>query len=147
MKKSAVMAAAAALIISWVVAGCASGPAPFKPGRGAIVPGTAKLAIDGQDAGTTHAVQCDAVESLTVINAGDGSSGATALISKKNTFTVQLVRLRNVNGFSGDYDAGVAGDAAVTLADSTYRITGSALGYKAKSNRPTLQPFSIDVAC
>jgi lipoprotein LpqH len=146
VKKSAVMTAAA-LIISWVVAGCASGPAPFKPGRGAIVPGTAKLAIDGQDAGTTDAVHCDAVESLTVINAGDGSSGATALISKKNAFTVDLVRLRNVNGFSGDYNLGVAGDATVSLAGSTYRITGSAVGYKGKSTQPTVQPFSFDVAC
>jgi hypothetical protein len=92
-------------------------------------------------------VQCVAVDSLTTIKAGDESSGVTVLVSNAEKLTVELVRIRNLNGFTGNYNLGLEGDAAAALRGATYHITGSALGYGPISIKPTTHPFRIEVAC
>jgi hypothetical protein len=142
-----VLVAAVAALAIGVTAGCSSGPAPFKPKRGVLPPGTAQLTIDGKDAGNTGAVQCGAVEWLTTIKIGDDSAGATVLVSNAGELTVELVRIRNIDGFTGDYNLNLEGDAAVALTGATYHITGTALGYGPTAIAPTTQPFKIGVAC
>jgi lipoprotein LpqH len=143
VKNGIVVVTAAAL----VVAACSSGPAPFKPARGVLPPGTAHVTIDDRYADTNGAVQCAAVGSLTTIKAGDENSGETVMVSEAKKLTVEFVRIRNLNGFTGDYNRGLEGDAAVAMTRSTYHVTGTALGFNPKSIKPTTQPFTIEVAC
>lgn len=124
--------------------GCSS---PAQPKPGGLPPGTARFTIDGKSAGTTGAVHCVAVESLTTIKTGGDSAGATVLVSQKGKLAVEFVRIRNLNGFSGDYNLNLEGSAAVALTDTTYDITGTALGYHPTSIAPTTEPFTIKVAC
>jgi lipoprotein LpqH len=128
-------------------AGCSSGLAHVTPKQGVLPPGTAYLTIDGEDAGSTGSVHCAAVESLLTIKTGDGAAGATVMVSSQNKLTVEFVRIRNLNGFSGDYNLSLEGSAAVALNETTYDVTGTALGYSPKSIAPTTKPFSIKVAC
>jgi hypothetical protein len=69
------------------------------------------------------------------------------MVSDAGKLNVKFVRIRNVNGFSGDYDFGLDGNAQVVMSDTTYDINGTAVGYSPKSIQPTEQRFRIEVAC
>jgi ipoprotein LpqH len=135
---------AAAIVIGAAV-GCSSGEAKPKPGT--LPPGTAQLTIDGKNAGNTGVVHCAAVESLMTIKTGDDAAGSTAMVSQKGKLAVEFVRIRNLNGFSGDYNLNLDGSAAVALTENTYDITGTAKGFGPTSIAPTTKPFTIKVAC
>jgi ipoprotein LpqH len=143
--KTTIVAVTFATLVIGGSAGCSSGSARPKPG--VLPPGTAQFTIDGKDAGTTGAVQCAAVESLTTIKTGDDAAGTTAMVSQKGKLAVEFVRIRNLIGFSGDYNLNLEGSAAVALTDTTYDITGTALGFSPTSIAPTTKPFTIKVAC
>jgi lipoprotein LpqH len=81
------------------------------------------------------------------IKTGDDTAGTTVMVSSEDKLTVEFVRIRNLNGFSGDYNLSLEGSAAVVLNETTYDITGIALGYGPKSIAPTTKPFTIKVAC
>jgi hypothetical protein len=135
----------AAIVIGTAV-GCSSGSAKPKPGT--LPPGTAQVTVDGKDAGTTGAVQCAGVKWTTTIKTGDDAAGTTAMLSEKGKLTtVEFVRIRNLNGFDGDYNLNLDGSAEVALTDNTYNITGTALGFGPTSIAPTTKPFTIKVAC
>jgi lipoprotein LpqH len=68
--------AAAAMLAA---AGCSSQPPEYQPPPGALVAGTAQVTVNGQDTGTTDAVQCSSTGSLTTIETGDPASGVTAM--------------------------------------------------------------------
>ena len=125
--------------------GCSSGSAKPKPGT--LPAGTARVTIDGRDAGTTAAVQCADVRWTTTIKTGDDAAGTTAMLSEKGKTTVEFVRIRNLNGFSGDYNLNLDGSAAVAVTDATYDITGTVRGFGPTSIAPTTKPFTIKVAC
>jgi lipoprotein LpqH len=145
MAKVMVCLVAVALVIGGST-GCSSGPPP-RPKRGTLPPGTAALSVDGADVGTTEAVRCSEIAWSTTIATGDDDAGATVMVSNANRLVVESVEIRNLNGFTGSYSRGLAGDASVALIDATYRITGNALGYEPTSIAPITRPFSIKVAC
>lgn len=145
MKAPIVAVNIAALLIVGSAA-CSSGPPHANPKRGVLPPGTARLTIDN-DAATTESVQCAAVDSSTTMRTGDNTAGAMVMISNSKKLTVEFVRIRNLNGFTGDYNRNLEGDASAALTDATYHITGTALGYTPKSIAPTQHPFAIEVAC
>jgi hypothetical protein len=136
--------AAAALIIDGTV-GCSSNSP--KPKAGVLLPGTSQLTIDGNDVPASGTVNCASVESLTTLKTGDDAAGATVMVSTKGKLIVEFVRIRNLNGFSGDYNRGLEGSATATLRDAVYDITGTARGYSPKSIAPTTLPFTIKMAC
>jgi ipoprotein LpqH len=144
--KTTIVAASFAVLVVGASAGCSSEP-PAKLKAGVLPPGTAQLTIDGNDAGQTRSVQCAAVGSRTTIRTGDDHAGVTVMLSNAEKLTVELVRIRNMDGFSGDYNLGLGGDAAALLTDSTYHITGTAFGYRSASIAPTRQQFTMQVAC
>ena len=139
--------AAAALMIGGSAA-CSSGPSA-KRDPATLPAGTAELSIDGKDLPTTRVVECaPAEEYMTTIKTGDDASGATFAISNAGKLTVEFVRIRNLDGFSGDYNRGLSGgDATVSLTENTYSISGAASGYGKKSPEPTTAPFTIKVSC
>jgi ipoprotein LpqH len=142
---AAVLAIASAT--AFVVAGCSS-PPPAKPQPGTLVVGTAQVSVNDADAGTTHAVQCSAAGPLTTITTGDDQSGVTALVSNEDGLTAESVSIRNVGGFTGSYNAGLGGEANVTMTGRTYAITGTADGFAI--DKPSFRAngtFAIKVAC
>ena len=139
------MAAAAATL---AVAGCSSGPPDYQPAPGTLVAGTAQVTVNGQNLGTTEAVQCTPAGSLTTITTGDQASGISALISNKDELTAAAVGINNVGGFTGSYNAGLGGTAKVTMTGRTYDITGTADGFDtANPSFRTSGTFAIKVAC
>jgi hypothetical protein len=139
------VAAAAATL---VVAGCSSGPPDYKPGPGMLVAGTAQVTVNGQNIGTTEAVDCTPAGSLTTITTGDQTSGVTTLISNKDALTTEAVSINNVGGFTGSYNRGLGGEAKVTMTGRTYDITGTADGFDvANPSFRTAGTFAIKVAC
>ena len=139
------MAAAAATL---AVAGCSSGPPDYEPAPGTLVAGTAQVTVNGQNIGTTQAVDCSAAGSLTTITTGDQASGVTTLVSNKDELTAEAVSINNVGGFTGSYNAGLGGTAKVTMTDRTYDITGTADGFDTAN--PSFRKsgtFAIKVAC
>jgi ipoprotein LpqH len=134
----------AALTIGGSVA-CASGQAATEQG---LAPGTAEISIDGADLPVTHAVECaPAEQAFTTITTGDKAAGTTMMVSNAGKLTVEYVRIRNLNGFSGDYNRGLGSDATVSLSGITYQISGVAHGFGPSSPEPTNEPFTIKLAC
>jgi len=130
------------------VAGCSSGPPDYQPAPGALVAGTAQVTVNGQNIGTTEAVQCTPAGSLTTIITGDQTSGITTLVSNKDELTAEAVSINNVGGFTGSYNAGLGGTAKVTMTGRTYDISGTADGLDtANPSFRTSGTFAIKVAC
>jgi ipoprotein LpqH len=138
----------AAAAASLAVAGCSSGPPDYRPAPGTLVAGTAQMIVNGQNIGTTEAVQCTPAGSLTTITTGDQTSGITTLVSNKDELTAEAVSINNVGGFTGSYNAGLGGTARVTMTDRTYDISGTADGFDtANPSFRTSGTFAIKVAC
>jgi len=146
MQGKALFIVAATLMIDGSVA-CSSGHRPATFRNGTLPPGTGQLIVEGKDAPAARAVHCAREQYLTTIKTGDDASGATVMISNAEKLTVEFVRVRNVNSFSGNYNRGLEGDATVALTGTTYEITGSALGYSTKSPEATSESFTIRVSC
>jgi lipoprotein LpqH len=145
VKNRVALIAAAALIIGGGAA-CSSPSAKRAPGT--LTPGTAQLTIDGKELPPTRAVECaPAEEYLTTITTGSEASGVTVMVSNKGKLAAEFVRIRNLNGFTGDYDRHLGGDATVALTESTYHIAGTAFGYGPTSHLPMTHSFTIEVAC
>ncbi|KAA0085546.1 hypothetical protein CIW52_06515 [Mycolicibacterium sp. P9-64] len=144
MRIAITVAAVAAL---GMVAGCSSPPPPT-PQPGTLVIGTAAVTVNGVDAGSTDSVACTTAGALTTITTGDAQSGVTALVSNKDELTAESVSINNLGGFTGSYDAGLGGEATVTMTGRTYAITGSAEGFA--TDKPSFRAngtFAIKVAC
>jgi lipoprotein LpqH len=139
----AVVAGGAAIAL--IAAGCSTHfPAPK---AGVLRPGTSQLTIDGEDAPTNGTVNCTSIESMTTIKSGDDAAGATAMVSNKGKLIVEFVRIRNLNGFSGDYNRGLEGSATAALHGAVYDINGTVRGYSQKLIVPTTLPFTLKIAC
>jgi lipoprotein LpqH len=138
------VAAAATL----AVAGCSSGPPDYHPAPGTLVAGTAQVSVNGQNMGTTEAVQCSPAGSLTTITTGDQVSGITTLVSNQEQLITEAVSINNVGGFTGSYNAGLGGTAKVTMTGRTYDISGTADGFDtANPSFRTSGTFAVKVAC
>lgn len=106
------------------------------------------MTVNGQNIGTTQAVQCTPAGSLTTITTGDQASGITTLVSNKAELTAEAVDINNVGGFTGSYNAGLGGTTKVTMTGRTYDITGTADGFNtANPSFRTSGTFAIKVAC
>jgi hypothetical protein len=129
------------------VAACSS-PPPADHEPGTLVVGTAKVTVDGADAGTTDAVACTVAGPLTTITTGDDQSGSVSIVSNEDALTAEIVRIRELGGFTGSYNAGLGGEATVTMTGRTYTISGTAEGFRI--DNPSFRAdgsFTITVAC
>jgi hypothetical protein len=144
-RASAAMVGAAALA---AVAGCSSSTPDYRPPAGQLVAGTAQVTVNGQDVGTTEAVQCTPAGTMTTISTGDAGSGVSAVVSNADALTVRAVGIRDLGGFTGSYNEGLGGKAAVTMSGRTYEITGTADGFA--TDNPSFRTsgtFAIRVSC
>jgi lipoprotein LpqH len=130
------------------IAGCSSEPPDYQPPPGALAAGTAQVTINGQDIGTTDAVQCSSTGPLTTITTGDQASGVTAMVSNRDQLAAESVAINNLGGFTGSYNAGLGGTAEVSMTGRTYDITGTADGFDtAKPSFRSSGTFAIKVSC
>ncbi len=134
------------------LAGCSSSPPEYQPEPGTLVAGTAQVTINGQDAGTTDAVQCDPAGTLLLMNTGDPDDpeapGISAMISSKDELVVREVGIRDLGGFTGSYNQGLGGEASVGMTGRTYEISGTAEGFE--TSNPSFRAsgnFRIKIAC
>ncbi|MCV7303381.1 lipoprotein LpqH [Mycobacterium barrassiae] len=135
-------------VLALTLAGCSSGPPEYTPPAGQLVAGTAQVTVNGQDTGTTDAVQCNTTGPLTIITTGDEASGITAMVSNKDELTAESVAIRDLGGFTGSYNAGLGDSAEVTMSGRTYDISGTADGFDTDS--PSFRnsgTFAIKVSC
>ncbi|MDA4106746.1 lipoprotein LpqH [Mycolicibacterium holsaticum] len=131
-----------------VLAGCSSGPPEYQPGPGELVAGTAEVAVNGQEPETTAAVRCDSTGPLTTITTGNETSGVTAMVSNEDALKAESIRINEVGGFTGSYNAGLGDPADVTMTGRTYEITGTAEGFD--TDNPSFRvpgTFAIRVSC
>lgn len=106
------------------------------------------MTVNGQDAGSTDAVQCSQAGPLTTIKTGDDASGISALVASEEELVVQEVGIRDLSGFTGSFNAGLGGEATVSMTGRTYAITGTADGFE--TDNPSFRSsgtFEIKVAC
>jgi ipoprotein LpqH len=128
-----------------IVGGCASGQAAT-PGAGVLPPGTARLALDGKQLGTTYAVQCQSIDWMTRIHTD--KPGVSVMLSRADKLTAEFVRFHDVDGFTGSYERDRQGEASVTMTGANYQIAGAALGFNtAEPTRVKAEKFTVVVSC
>jgi ipoprotein LpqH len=130
-------------------AACSSEPKAAPLPDGVLPAGTAQITVDGRDGGTSHEVQCSAMGFQTAITTGNQSSGTTALVSGGDGLTAESVGIRDLAGFTGNYNAGLGEAAAeVTMAGPTFVITGTATGFRTDAPSFTTDgTFTLRVSC
>ena len=130
-----------------LIVGCSSEKAASaRPG--VLPPGTAVLTVDGKELGTTYSVRCESIGWTTSIRTDLQSSGVNAMVSKGGKLTADFVRLQDLDGFTGSYERGLQGEAAVTMTGPTYHIAGAALGFNdAQPTRMKAETFTVTVSC
>ena len=139
-------------VLATVVAACGatacSSPPPARHEPGTLVIGTARVTVDGTEAGTTDDVSCTTAGPLTTITTGDDQSGSTSIVSNEDTLTAETVSINDLAGFTGSYNAGLGGESTVTMTGRTYTISGTAEGFR--TDNPSFRAdgsFTIMVAC
>jgi ipoprotein LpqH len=137
----------AALLIG-CVAGCSAQAHSAGPALGALGAGTARITVNDQELGQTDAVRCLVTPPLLTIVTGDANSGSTTVVSSDGLLAAESVQIRNLDGFTGSYNANLMGHGQVKITESTYSITGDADGFSTGNDSlPANRTFSIKVAC
>jgi hypothetical protein len=147
MRMVPAVAVLATVVVACGVTACSSSP-PAERQAGEFVIGTAEVSVDGTGAGTTDDVSCTTAGPLTTITTGDERSGSTSIVSNEDALTAETVSINDVAGFTGSYNAGLGGEATVTMTGRTYTISGTADGFR--TDNPSFRAdgaFTITVAC
>lgn len=140
MQNRLVSVAGVAVVVLASVSACAE--AETIPRR------AAHLTIDG-NIHSTRPPACSQDQSYRTIKIreSDGQVEAVVLLSGGRAIP-QWVKIRNVDGFTGSFWAGGAGDAHAEVAKSTYTITGSADGISSSNpDKVVTAEFKITAEC
>jgi outer membrane lipoprotein SlyB len=139
MRKTAVAVTLAAMSLS----GCSS------TNSLAQIASTASVAINGADV-KAPVVKCYQQEWFRTIEIGDTVSGATVrLDERKESVSLESVRIQNLGGFTGMYSHdNPDSKAEATLNNGALTVKGSAAGYRTdKPNEPANADFRITARC
>ena len=128
---------------------CSSiGSAKAPPPQGSLQPGTAQVTINDRALPESHAVKCTPIGSFTEVTTGGDAAGTMTFVSSDKKLGATSVKISDLGGFTGSYDAGLQGIADVTLQGYTYTIRGRAEGFEtANPSSKATGTFSIKVAC
>ncbi len=113
------MVAGAALLVGLV--GCASPNA-------ALGSSTATVTLNGTNLGS-QPVTCSQVGWNWTIKSVNEKGGFTAVLSTHETVTARSVQIEDMGGFTGSFWEGTVGDGRASVANSNYRISGTAEGW------------------
>jgi ipoprotein LpqH len=130
------------------IAGCSSSPADSPQPPGALPAATAQVVVNGQAAGTTHAVHCTQDGWMHMIQTGDEKSGVTIVVDTGAKVTAKSVVITNVGGFTGSMFENRLGTADASMLGSTFRVNGSIEGSPtADPNKRATANFDIKANC
>jgi lipoprotein LpqH len=92
-------------------------------------PGQVQVIIGGKDAGPSGSADCWTGSGQTTIAIGDGTQGATAVVTDQAAPAVKSVGIANLGGVSLGYVEGQPGSSPnATRSGNSYTITGSGTG-------------------
>lgn len=108
----------------------------------------ASVTVNGSNS-NFRVVKCSQRQWTYTIDIGSDFAGAKVVVEEPaEPATAESVRIQNLGGFTGMYSRGGDGDAAVSMANDKFTITGTANGYKTdKSSEPATATFKIVVTC
>jgi lipoprotein LpqH len=148
MQNRFVFVVAGAALCAGSIAGCSSGPENSPQPPGALPPTTAQMTVNGQAAGTTHAVSCTQDGWMHTIKTGDDKSGVMIVIDTGDKISAQSVVITNVGGFSGNFIVNQIGKADASVIGTTFRVNGTAEGSPATDpNKRATASFDIKANC
>jgi lipoprotein LpqH len=142
------VALAGAALCAGIIAGCSSEPANSPQPPGALPPTTAQVTVNGQAAGTTHAVSCTQDGWMHTLKTGDEKSGVTVVVDTGDKVSAKSVVITNVGGFSGMFMVNQIGKAEASIIGTTFRVNGTAEGSPtADPNKRATASFDIKANC
>jgi lipoprotein LpqH len=108
---------------------------------------TAHITVDNNTR-TSHAVICNQVNWLLTANITAAAANVRVLLRlDADKPTVESVHFDNFAGFSGVSNSG-AGESKIHVANSTYTITGTAIGTQVGDPRVSVTtPFRVELGC
>jgi lipoprotein LpqH len=108
---------------------------------------TAHITVDNNTR-TSHAVICNQVNWLLTANITAAAANVRVLLRlDADKPTVESVHFDNFAGFSGVSNSG-AGESKIYVANSTYTITGTAIGTQVGDPRVSVTtPFRVELGC
>jgi lipoprotein LpqH len=134
-----ITAAASAVLVATLCSGC------FTPDK--ATQKTAHVTVDNNTR-TSHAVTCSQVNWLLTANISAAPANVRVLLRlDADKPTVESVHFDNFVGFSGVSNSG-AGESKIRVANSTYTITGTAIGTQVGDPRVSVTtPFTVELGC
>lgn len=133
--------AAVALVVAVGVAGCSSPPA-------ALSTRDARVIIDGKATNAPQPVTCYQTGQTWTIETVAKEPGFTATIQLGDTVKPQVVEIRNLGNFSGEYWDDNLGKAQAKVSQGKFTVSGEAQGaFADKPNQTTNATFDITTQC
>lgn len=134
------------VVVLAATAGCGSEPSP-RPDT-AMPSNTAVVSIDGRGTGERYYVACRNQKwQLTIDTIGEGA-GFTAMLKQDAGLDAQMVKIRDLGGFTGSAWRGGVGDVEARRDAGVMTITGTGYGYFGDQWRgPADAAFTIRAAC
>ncbi len=106
------------------------------------------MTVNGQNLGTTDAVQCTEAGPLVTLTTGDDGTGVRVLVDTGDGLVVKEVSILNLGGYTGSFNAGLGGEATATMTGRTYNFEGIADGFEtANPSFRSSGTFEIKVSC
>ena len=132
---------AAALVFAVGVAGCSSPPA-------ALGTRDARVIINGKATNAPQQVTCYQTGQTWTIETLDKEPGFTATIQLGDTVKPQVVQIRDLGNFSGEYWDDNLGKAQAKVSQGKFTVSGEAQGaFADKPNQTTNATFDITTQC
>lgn len=152
VKRGFLVAVGGAAILIAGLSGCSSDKKSETSGEtssAAAAEGKSTVSIDGQDQNIQGTVVCSTMGENVNIAIGDATTGIGAVVGTGDSPVVHSVGLGNVNGVTlGFQENAGQGEAKAEKDDSTYKISGTAVGVDmANPLQPVNKPFEIEVTC
>lgn len=120
---------AATIVAVLGLSACATPSTPRADAR------TARLAIDGKDTAVSYPIDCSQLNWLWTVESFPKDPGFTAIVQTGTAVVARIMRIRDVNGFTGSSAVTGPTDITATIEGTTFTVTGTAHGSFA--DRPT----------
>ncbi|ULE31611.1 lipoprotein LpqH [Mycobacterium sp. IDR2000157661] len=134
------------IVLLAAAAGCGSEPAP-RPDLG-MPRNTAQVSIDGRDTGKQYVVSCRKQQWQLSIDTVGQDAGFTAMLDSDSDLNAEMVKIRDLGGFTGSAWRGGVGDVQAHRDAGILTINGTGYGYFGdKWTHPTNAEFTIEAAC
>ncbi|MGV0836412.1 lipoprotein LpqH [Mycolicibacterium thermoresistibile] len=124
-----------------VVAGCSQAPS-------ALGGSTAEVTINGESTGGPHPVRCSQNGWAWTVQTPEQDNGFTAVFNTEGEIHAESVEINGLGDFTGSFWTDNVGRGRASVANGTFRVTGTAVGSYADNPTDTVDAeFAIEVDC